>query len=96
MRLGRFRFTLRQMMVALAFIGLVLACAARYYECNSIADKHMQNLIVLYKEYPFARTDTQNKIEIYYEYNYIKYKQAAIYPWVRVQHRFVPFDDAGP
>jgi hypothetical protein len=95
MRPGRFRFNLRQMMVAVAVIGLVLAYAARYYVCNSIANNHLRALVLLYEKYPFARSETQKEMEMYYEINYTKYKRAAIYPWVHVRHRFVPFYDSG-
>jgi hypothetical protein len=94
MRPGRFRFTLRQMMVAVAVISLVFAYGARYYVCNSIANNHLRAWEALLRKFPFARNDVQNEMETYYESNYLRYKEAAIYPWVRVQHRFVPFDDA--
>jgi hypothetical protein len=94
MRFGRFRFTLRRMMVAVAVIGLLLAYPARYYACNSIAKKHFKCLVSIGNNNPFARSPTEREMETYYETNYIKYKRAAIYPWVRVQHRFVPFDEA--
>jgi hypothetical protein len=85
------------MMVAVAAVGLAFAYAARYYECNSIADKHLQQLVLLYQKYSFGVHNVKSleEMETYYERNYIENKRAAIYPWVRVEHRFVPFDEVG-
>ncbi len=82
-------------MVAVAVVGLVLAYAARYFACNSIADRHLRALVSLYQKSPFSRSDAEREMESYHEVNNMRYKRAAIHPWVPVRHRFIPFDEAG-
>ncbi len=98
MRVNRLRCTVRRMMVAVAVIGLALAYAARCYRCHSIANQHLRALNALYQGRPFLfrHDESLEDMAAYYGSNWEKYQRAAIYPWVRVRHRFVPFGEASP
>lgn len=90
MRLRRSRFTVRRMMIALAVIGLAIAYIIRYYKYNSIANSHLQAFEAIYKGQGLISLHG-DELDNYHESNYHKYKRAAIYPWVRLPPRFVPF-----
>ena len=90
MRLTRPRFTVRRMMVGLAFIAIVIKMITRYYVRKSIASEHTKAILARYRNHPTLSAYNDDE-ECYYEINYDKYEHAAARPWEFVPLRFIPF-----
>jgi hypothetical protein len=91
MRIRRFRFTVRRLMVAVAVFGLAFSYIARYYTCKTIAYRHRQLVQNLLDAVQLSHQG--NEYEDYHLIRFYVYEDAASRPWVSVPLRFVPFDE---